>query len=154
MPTAWCKKSYQFSLIFIQTSAQFFSDHFSNFYDFIPLEWENGKRQCSWFCKTFGLNNKKFHVICTLTQLWLDYWKFLSHLSVPVQVSYKGVSNNKGVTQIIFYNCDEANLSILPNVKCQNLDYKASEIFNYLTWHLLHVHYLVQILSINYIRVD
>ena len=113
-----------------------FFDHFSNFYNFIPLERENGKRQCSWFLKTVGLNNKNFHVICTLTQLWLDYWKFLSHLAVPVQVSYKGVSNNKGVSQIIFYNCDESNLSILPNVKCQNLDYKASETFNYLTWHL------------------
>ena len=154
MPTTWCQKSYQFSLIFTQTSAQFFFDHFSNFYNFIPLERENGKRQCSWFLKTFGLNNKNFHVICTLTQLWLDYWKFLSHLAVPVQVSYKGVSNNKGVSQIIFYNCDESNLSILPNVECQNLGYKASEIFNYLTWHLFACPLFSPSLSINYIRVD
>ena len=143
MPTTWCHRSYQFSLIFTQTSAHFFSiifPIFITFYNFIPLERENGKRQCSWFLKTFGLNNKNFHVICTLAQLWLDYWKFLRHLAVPAQVSYKGVSNNKGVSQIIFCNCDESNLSILPHVKCQNLDYnyKGSEIFDYmyLTWHL------------------
>ena len=65
-----------------------------------------------------------------------EYWKFLSHLAVLVQVSYKGVSNNKGVSQIIFSNCDESSLSILPDIKYQNLDHKASEIFNYLTWHL------------------
>ena len=58
---------------------------------------------------------------------------FLSHLAVPVQISYKGVSNDKGVSQIIFSNCDKSNLPILPDVKYQNFDHKASEIFNYLT---------------------
>ena len=75
-------------LIFTQTYSPFFLS-FSNFYQFIPLEWENGKRQCSWFFKTFRQNNKNFHVICTLTLVANGYWKFLSHFAVQYKFLIK-----------------------------------------------------------------
>ena len=82
------------------------------------------------FSRTFRQEYKNFHAICTFNFCSLSTKSFLAiWLSHAVQVSYKRVSNNEGVSQIIFSNCDESNLSILLDVKYQNLDHKASEIY-------------------------